>query len=69
MYRTRILTIEREAVSRVLALDSPETVERLHAAMARTEAELVRQGIVLGRDADLSDYADAILAALRQEAG
>ena len=38
-------------------------VERLHAAMARTEAELVRQGVIVGRDADLSDYVDAIAVA------
>lgn len=38
-------------------------VDRLHAAIARTEKEVTRQGIVLGRDADVSDYADAIAIA------
>jgi hypothetical protein len=35
-------------------------VERLHSAMAATEAEVARQGVIVGRDADLSDYAEAI---------
>ena len=49
-----------------LDLDSPETVERLRSAMVRTENELARQGIYVGLDVNLSDYVDAILAALRE---
>lgn len=37
-------------------------VERLHSAMVTTEEEVARQGVIVGRDADLSDYIDAIAA-------
>jgi len=44
------------------ALASPGLdVERLHGAMATVESELTRQGVIVGRDADLSDYVDAIV--------